>query len=101
MIGSLLSMKLIGKKTWKESFVFWVLVLSIGLLMSFAMASIHIQYLLTGLGFLVFILLAHFPFQVPWIRSIAAWAIALVIDWVIFFVVFYLFHFSFSWIMGG
>jgi hypothetical protein len=101
MIGSLVSMKLIGHKTWKESFVFWVVVLSIGLLMGFVLSPFHIAYLLTGLGFLVFIFIAHFLFQLRWIHSIATWGVALIIDWAIIYVVFYLFHFSFSWIMGG
>jgi hypothetical protein len=101
MIGSLLSMKLIGHKTWKEAIIFWIVVLIIGFLMGFALSSVHIQYLLTGLGFLVFVFLAHYWYQLRWVHSIATWAIALIFDWLIMFIIFYLFHFSFSWILGG
>lgn len=101
MLGSLFSMKLIGKKTWMQSIAFWVVILVIGFLLGIVFSSVHIAYLLTVIGCITYVMIAHYWYKLRWIQSIASWGFALIIDWAILYIVLYFFDFSFTWIMGG
>lgn len=95
-------MKYIGQVSWRLAIIFWALIFGIGILLSLIFAQIQIAYLMTFIGFVVFVFLAHYlkNYGLSWIKAIAAWGLALIIDWAIMFVIFILLGFSFNWILG-
>jgi len=115
MIGTLLSMKFIGKKSWKDSAIFWAVIFVIGIILSFIVSGVLIASLIgsiptngaepdmsamTGLVVgafvliillalvraVIIILLAKFWYKFPWIEAIKIWAVAFVIDIIISYI---------------
>lgn len=97
MIGALISMKLLGGKTWLQSLIFWGVILVIGF--ALGTGAVALGLMTTLLSILIFILLAHYWYKLPWLRSIIVWVVAFVIDFAIMLVLVTLFVFSFGW--GG
>jgi len=77
MIGTLISMKYIGKKSWSQSLVFWlVYIVATAILSSIVNLGII-------LGAVVFILLAKYWYKMDWFLGIKTFAVAFVIDIII------------------
>lgn len=86
MFGSLISMKFIGKKPWIQSLGFWIIILIINMALSIGATKIGI--LVTILGVLVFICVAHYGFKLTWVLSIVVWFVAFVLDLIIVYILF-------------
>jgi len=98
MIGALISMKFLGGKTWRQSLIFWAVILIIGF--ALGAGAVVLGLLVTLISIAVFIGLAHYWYHLPWMRSIIVWAVAFVLDWVIVFVLVLMLGLSFlTW--GG
>lgn len=85
MIGTILSLKYFGRKTWTQSIIFWVVYLIAGAIVSSILAGITSGAVVGGLvvSAAVFILLAHKWYKFPWMESLKLFAIAFVLDIVI------------------
>ena len=82
MIGAIVAMRYVGKKTWWESLVFWIVYIAIvGVLTAMLMGIFPYLGLIVGIG--VFIGLAHLWYKIP--LNLAVWLmiVAFVIDIVV------------------
>lgn len=84
MIGSLISMKFAGGKTWMQALVFWVVILVIGFALS---TQYYLGILITLASIGIFIALAHYWYKLSWVKSIIVWFVAFVIDIVIVYLI--------------
>jgi len=84
MIGSLISMKFVGGKTWIQAVVFWVVILVIGFALS---TQYYLGILITLASIGIFITLAHYWYGLKWTRSVVVWFVAFIIDLVIVYVI--------------
>ena len=82
MIGSLLAMKFIGRKSWLISLYFWACVLFAGIIIGMIVPLFGII-----LAIAAFLLIAHYWFKLPWIQAITVWVVAIIIDIIIIFMI--------------
>ena len=101
MIGSLLSMKLIGHKTWVQSFIFWAVLLAIGVVVLSAISvALQVAYLSIILSAGVFLLLAHYWYKLPWRTAIIVYVVGLFIDIIIIFTILFILGIDLSFLVG-
>lgn len=88
MIGAIISMRYIGKKTWMKSIMFWLVYLVVMVILSVAVPFLMVLGIL--IGAIVFIALAHYwkEYALSFWNALKVYAVALVIDLVIMAVVF-------------
>lgn len=85
MIGAIVAMRFVGKKSWWESFVFWAVYLAVVGILTFMLMGIF-PYLGMILGIGVFVALAHFWMKFPLNEAIWLLVTAFIIDIVITFI---------------
>ena len=85
MIGTILSLKYFGRKTWMQSIIFWVVYLIAGAIVSSILAGITAGAVVGGIvvSAAVFIFLAHKWYKFPWMEALKLFALSFVIDIVI------------------
>ena len=84
MIGTILSMKFIGKKTWLQALLFWIVYIVAAAVIS---SIIPMGIVIAAV---VFILLAHFwpMYGLNWWEALKVFAVAVVIDIIIVAIIF-------------
>lgn len=92
MIGALISMKFLGGKKWIQALIFWAVILVIGFALGAGAVALGILTTLLSIG--IFIMLAHYWYKLPWLRSIVVWAVAFAIDFAIMFILVTILAFS-------
>jgi len=92
MIGTILSMRYIGKQPWIKSIVFWVVYLIVASVASYGLSLVSQTAGMVGFAISagIFIALAHYWkwFNFPWIKAVKVFVVAFVIDLIIIFVIF-------------
>jgi small basic protein len=83
MIGNLISMHFLGKKSWKLSFIFWAVTFVIGIFLSYAIAIVSIPYLSMAIGALIVLVAAHYWYNLNWVLSIEVFAVGFVVNIII------------------
>lgn len=86
MIGSILSMKFVGHKSWKASIVFWIVYFVAMMLIGAATAG-YIEYAGLVVSAIVFILLAKYWYKFNWFDSLKIFAVAFVIDIILIYLI--------------
>ena len=85
MIGAIVAMRFVGKKTWWESIVFWIVYIAIvGVLTAMLMGIFPYLGLIVGIG--VFLGLANFWYKIPLNQAVWLMIVAFVIDIVVAFI---------------
>ena len=82
MIGALLSIKYLGKKSWSQSLIFWIVYLVATII---ATSIISLGIIISAA---VFILLAHYWYKFTPFDSLKLFAIAFIIDIILLFILF-------------
>ena len=85
MIGTLLSVKFIGKRSWMQSIIFWAVALVAGIIATSAVTFILPTFALAGtvVGIAIVLILLHYWYNFPWNKAIVIWVVAFVIDIII------------------
>lgn len=88
MIGALLSMKFVGKKSWKDSAIFWIVYIVVGAVIANILYTAIPQLATVSLAIsaAIFIGLAHKWYHIDLWSSVKLFAVAFVIDIVIAFI---------------
>jgi len=89
MIGSLLSIWLVGKRPFLQALIFWFIYLFVMFIISFLLTTsgtiLGMFSLLISIG--IFVALAHYWYKFPWLISLKLWVIAFAIDLLISFII--------------
>lgn len=83
MIGTILSMKFVGEKTWWQSLVFWIVYLFVSTIVVSVIAMVDVQYLGFVVATVIFFALAIVWYTIPWRQVITVWLVAVVFDLII------------------
>jgi len=79
-------MRFLGKQSWTRSLIFWAVVLVLG----FGIGMLLLGIFGSLLSIIVFLVLAHYWYKLPWLKAVVVWAVAFVIDMVIMYIVFFI-----------
>lgn len=84
MIGAILSMRYVGKQSWKKSIVFWVVYFVVMAIVSALISQLGIIAGMPGIiiSATAFVCLAHYwpEYKFDWFRALKVYALALIID---------------------
>ena len=86
MIGAILSMKYIGKKSWIQSVIFWVGYIIIAMIAN-TMLSSSGMYIGLLVSVAAFVLLAHYWYKFNWEMSFKLFVVAFIIDIIIVMII--------------
>lgn len=90
MIGTILSMRYFGKKSWLNSIVFWVVYFIIAAVAAYALSAISVEGGIIGfvIAIIVWFVLAHYwkTYNFAWPVVLKLFIIAFIIDVIIIFV---------------
>jgi len=96
MIGSIIALKFIGKKTWVESLFFWLVYLGANALLGGIIINNYpsSSIFLLLLSAVIFVSLAHHWFRFGWETAFKMFIVAIMIDLAISFVLIGTFSFE-------